>query len=334
MQKLAQLWAVVLLLLSALPVQGAELKTHVVFSASSPLASGREFLRRVYAPVTVEGYTEVRGLPLDQSKERFAVYVPAKKPADGYALLVFVPPSDQAKIPEGWQSVLDQNGVIFVSADDSGNETQVRTRRMPLALIAAQNIMQEYPVNAAHVFVAGFSGGSRVALRLALAYPDLFTGAILNAGSDPIGTAEIPLPPSDLFKRFQQSTRVVYVTGNLDQVPYARDNASMTSLQDLCVANVSKVIMWNKAHQTADEAAFSRALGILLAPAPRSDSMDDCRTKLETEVKAQLAQVEALVASGNKAGARQALSDLDAKFGGLAAPQSLVLDARLKALGN
>ena len=54
----------------------------------------------------------------------------------------------------------------------------------PLALLAAHNIMQPYSVNREHVFIGGVSGGSRIALRVALSYRDLFRGALLNAGSD------------------------------------------------------------------------------------------------------------------------------------------------------
>src|SRR5437879_3459051 len=91
----------------------------------------------------------------------------------------------------------------------SGNDASVLARREPLALLAAHNLMQRYPVDPERVYVGGFSGGARVAMRLALGYPDLFRGAILNAGSDPIGGAEIPLPPRDMFMRFQSSKRIV-----------------------------------------------------------------------------------------------------------------------------
>lgn len=51
----------------------------------------------------------------------------------------------------------------------------------------------------------GFSGGSRVAEIAALAYPDVFRGAILNAGADPIdGQDGIDKPPADLLRAFQR----------------------------------------------------------------------------------------------------------------------------------
>lgn len=130
--------------------------------------------------------------PVNLADEKFAVYVPAQKPTGGYALLVFVPPWNDARLPDGWGPVLDQYGVIFVTAARSGNDANVFGRREPLALLAEQNVARRYAVNQARVLIAGFSGGSRVAMRLALAYPDLFHGAILNAGSDPVGSRTIP----------------------------------------------------------------------------------------------------------------------------------------------
>ena len=68
-------------------------------------------------------------------------------------------------------------------------------------LLAAYNLMERFHADPDRVFVGGFSGGSRIAMRLALGYPDLFHGVLLNAGGDPLGNAEAgapPLPPRDL----------------------------------------------------------------------------------------------------------------------------------------
>ncbi len=86
-------------------------------------------------------------------------------------------------MPPSWKTVLDDKGVIFVSAAKSGNAENAIGRRMPLALLATHNIVQKFTVDTERVYVSGFSGGSRIALRLALGYPDLFKGAFLNAGS-------------------------------------------------------------------------------------------------------------------------------------------------------
>ena len=150
-------------------------------------------VRRLLSPATVarlerqlaDSGKTLTGQPIDLAAERFTVYVPSTAPAHGYALVVFVPPWQQAGLPQGLGRGTGPTTVtIFVTAARSGNTENTMARREPLALLAAQNIMADYPVDPERVYIAGFSGGSRIALRLAIGYPDLFRGAILNAGSD------------------------------------------------------------------------------------------------------------------------------------------------------
>src|SRR6202008_275793 len=106
------------------------------------------------------------------------------------------------------------------------NEANIIDRREPLALLAAHNIMQRFRVDPERIYIGGVSGGSRVALRIALGFPDVFRGAFLNAGSDPIGDAQVPLPPREVFSRFQEMTRIVYISGQDDAVNADKDAAS------------------------------------------------------------------------------------------------------------
>src|ERR1700761_1591029 len=183
---------------------------NVVFSQYSSASSSTELVRRLVTPLKgwrLQQHAASTGVaivdqPIDLSHERFALYVPAKEPPDGYALLVFVPPWDDAQVPAAWTSILERHGMIFVSAANIGNDTNLLDRRDPVSLLAATNVMARYRVNPRRVYISGFSGGSRVALRLALGYPDLFHGALLEAGSDPIGSA-VPLPPRALLEQFQ-----------------------------------------------------------------------------------------------------------------------------------
>jgi hypothetical protein len=323
----------VLLLMT--PAQAAEgsLKT-VTFEQPSLLSSAAEIARRALSPLharRLAATNDLNGQPVDITKEQFAVYVPAQKPPSGYALLVFVPPWNDARLPDGWAAALDEHGVIFVSAAHSGNDTSVHFRRIPLALIAAQNLAVQYGVDPRRVFVSGFSGGSRVALRLALAYPDLFHGAILNAGSDPIGTADVALPPDDLLRRFQETTRLIYLTGSEDTPRLSMLNASTQSMRTWCVPDIHVLTMQNAGHDPASGSTLSEALGLLLDPAsPNLDGVAACRAGRENEMNGALQQTEAAIQRGDKAGARQMLDDLDARFGGLAAPRSLALDDALR----
>jgi len=184
-------------------------------------------------------------------------------------------------VPRQWIPVLDRNNTIFVTAANSGNEAHPVRRREPLALLAAYNVMRQYNVDPQQVYIGGFSGGARVALRLALGYPDLFHGALLNAGSDPIGTADVPLPPADLFKRFQESTRIVYLTGERDEENLAIDMGSRRSLEKWCVLDVVTRTEPRTGHQLADGFSLGRALEALLGDRQvPSEKLDACRDRL------------------------------------------------------
>src|SRR5579883_2009362 len=200
---------------------------QVVFTQYTPLFKNAEIMRRLLSPIARQEVLDslARSLealapyPIDLAKEKFLVYVPPGAPHSphGFALLVWVSPWDRATLPFGWASQLDRYGVIFVAAEGAGNPTNVLSRRVPLALSAEENIVRQYPIDRERIYVGGFSGGSRVALRIALGYPDVFHGALLHAGSNALGG--YPIPPRDLFLRFQSSSHIVYVTGALDPNP-------------------------------------------------------------------------------------------------------------------
>jgi hypothetical protein len=314
------------------------LQPSVVFSEYTPLSASSEFVRRLLSPL---GAAQVAGTlahssehllaqSIDLSQEHFLLYVPPQAPPDGYALLAFVPPWDEGYMPDGWQPVLEHYGMIFVSAVRSGNDENVMGRREPLALLGAYNVMQRYKVNPQHVYVGGFSGGSRIAMRLALAYPDVFRGALLNAGGDPVGKPPgPPVPPAELMQRFQESSRLVYLTGDRDSV-LPMDTDSRKSMHDWCVFNInSQITPWVE-HHAASGRALESALHALLQP-PDSDprKLAACRAGLQKDLTGQLDRVQALITAGKTAEAQKLLSATDERFGGLAAPRSLELQAAL-----
>jgi hypothetical protein len=322
------------------PGAAAGLQSGVVFTETSPLSGNTEILRRMISPLAaaaahrelVRSGKALSEQSIDPSKETFTVYAPAIKPPQGYGLLVFVPPWRDARLPPELAPVLDQYGVIFVSAALSGNDANVLGRRDPLALIAYQNIVDRYKIDPAHVYIGGFSGGSRVAMRLALGYPDIFRGALLNAGSDPIGDAKAPLPPRELFLQFQTLSRLVYVTGDDDDVNVRTDKASMRSMHDWCVTDFDGETAPHAGHDAADGAALSRAFAALFAAVtPHQAELASCRAGIEAELSARLRQVDALIAGGKRGDARKQLLEIDARFGGLAAPKSVELDAALNS---
>jgi pimeloyl-ACP methyl ester carboxylesterase len=316
------------------PTASPGLQRDVVFTETSPLSANLELLRRFASPIAARAAlralersgNRIAEQPVSLADERFTLYIPAWMPPDGYGLLVFVPPWDLAILPQGWRVALDRAGVIFVSAAHSGNRENTRSRREPLALLAADNVRRRYRLDPRHIFVGGFSGGSQVAMRLALGYPDLFHGALLDAGSDEIGSAEVPLPPKELFLQFQESTRLVYVTGDNDGINLALDRSSQRSMREWCVFAVEKETPPWKGHEVIGAAVLSQALDLLLAPIlPDLDRLQSCRSAIDAEMSAAFDQVEALLARHQNDAAMEALIRIDRRWGGLAAPHSLDL---------
>jgi pimeloyl-ACP methyl ester carboxylesterase len=221
--------------------------------------------------------------------------------------------------------VLDRYGVIFVSAARSGNDASVFDRREPLALLAAHNAARRYPVDPERIYIGGFSGGARVALRLALGFPDVFRGAFLNAGSDPIGDSQIPIPPKDIFLQFQ-NTHLVYVTGEGDLSLLNGDLASMHSMTKWCVLDVQGHAVRSGGHEVADSTALAWALSALMHDEPPDPKkLLACRRAIDEELNVKMQELDSLVAAGRDDDAQRLLVKIDARFGGLAAPRSIEL---------
>ena len=326
---------------SGLPASG--LQRDVVFTEYSPLTRSDELRRRLLSPLNAlrvsrklaQSGQVLRGQSIDLAQERFTVYVPdAPAPARGYALLVFVSPWAEAVVPQRSIPALNRRHMIFVSASHSGNDADVMDRRIPLALLAERNITQRYRVDPSRVYIGGFSGGSRVALRIALGFPDVFHGALLDAGSDPIGNAQIPLPAPELFYRFQNSTRLVYLTGKLDNANLSQDVRSRQSMRDWCVFNLADEgpSMLRTGHQLAGPAALERALTALEKPVPPFPAAHvGCHREIDRSLATKEQQIGDLVAKGRFDDAQTLLNKVDVRFGGLAAPPSVSWQKTLEA---
>lgn len=303
----------------------------VVFSQYGSISSSPELVRRLVTPLNgwslqqraASTGTAIIDQPIDLARERFALYVPAQVPPDGYALLVFVPPWNEARVPTEWTSILDRHGMIFVTAANVGNDTNLLDRRDPVSLLAAVNVMSRYRVNPQRVYVGGFSGGSRVALRLALGYPDLFHGALLEAGSDPVGRG-VPLPPRSLLEQVQTGTRIVYFTGQQDSARMEVDRQSRQSLHDWCIDDADVRTIPSTGHELAGAVALDRALTSLETHRPPDAlRLEACRARVAGELEKALTKVDTALAHNDIAAAKSYLDEADNRFGGLAAPRSV-----------
>ncbi len=311
----------------------------IVFTAYTPLTRSVELARRMLTPLSYRALVRaaaapghrLREQPVDLTNERFTMYVPSgPPPAAGYGLLVFVPPWPRPELPAGWSAPLDHHHVIFVSAANSGNDASVYDRRVPLAVLAYENVRRRYPIDPQRVFVGGMSGGSRAALIGALAYPDVFHGALLNAGSDVIGEHGIRLPPAELLHRFQESTRLAYVTGERDEFNVHADLLSEESMRSWCVFNIWAEVVPGLKHEVIGAQVLDRALAALeRAPASNPGRLQRCRAKTGKKLASDLSAARRAIARGDPKTARTLIDAIDQHYGGLAGPAIVEVDAAL-----
>jgi predicted esterase len=165
--------------------------------------------------------------PYEVKEQTFEVFVPGTKPETGYTLLVWVSASEDGSPPDGWLPVLERRGIIWVGANQSGNDHPA-AYRFGLAIDAAQNMATRHGVDASRVFISGISGGGRVSSMLAPAYPDLFRGAIYIVGCNYWKDLDVPgdpesfwrklfnEPPEDMLKLAKERSRFVFLAGETD----------------------------------------------------------------------------------------------------------------------
>ncbi len=120
---------------------------------------------------------------IDFKKEKFYIHIPKNySESEQFGILVFMNPSNSIRsLPRGWNKVLREKKLIFISPLYAGN-SQKTSRRVSLALASAYKLKEVTSIDTARIFISGFSGGGRIAANTSFAYPDLFSGVISICG--------------------------------------------------------------------------------------------------------------------------------------------------------
>lgn len=137
------------------------------------------------------------------------VYLPDNDSGEIPGVLVYVSPRRTGEIDPRWRAVLDEQNLIYISADKSDNRVP-SARRMVMALMGLRILEKHYVFSADRIFVSGFSGGGKVASILASQYPEVFSGALYICGVDFWKTEE-----QHKIDRLVQN-RFVFLTGTRD----------------------------------------------------------------------------------------------------------------------
>ena len=138
---------------------------------------------------------------------RWTLHVPTKPGPLG--VIIFVSPSASARPPRGWIEILDERKLIWVAAHNFGNPVPVR-QRILAAVMGLTYAQQHYPIDASRIYIAGMSGGGRVASVAITEFPQLFTGALYIVGVNFWDEQASPRLPQIQRKRY------VFLTGDHD----------------------------------------------------------------------------------------------------------------------
>ncbi len=119
----------------------------------------------------------------DLGSETFYVLIPSSYTGSRpFGLVVFMSPSDECDIPDGWKSTLKKRNLIYIAPQKAGNK-QPTSRRCGLAVVAAAKITELLNIDKDRVFISGFSGGGRIACMTAFYHPSLFAGCFPICGA-------------------------------------------------------------------------------------------------------------------------------------------------------
>lgn len=226
----------VLFVMLTFSIASAEVKSQpnkkgsftATFELYSPLSDTVSISSRMQ--VYVEQISPYKKHQYDIEHESFEVYVPDCYDSNTpFGLLVWIPagPSGTIETYKGSKELLTKHKLIWVGANNSGNKTGPYHRRIPLALDAAYNMQKLYNIDPNRVYVAGISGGGRVASITAFHHSDVYSGGIFVIGADywedmfvpgqnTIWRAACMKPLPVYLKRARKFGRYVLLTGDTD----------------------------------------------------------------------------------------------------------------------
>lgn len=226
-------------------------------------------LARAGESPTVERTVTIAELfPADEAKafaptmrtDRRVTFRERVPPGDGpHGVLVFVHPGRDAEPMPGWAEVLDRRNLVYIAAENFGND-QPGNQRALAALLALTHLSRTQKIDEARRYIGGMSGGGKMASQVLARFPDMFDGALCIVGAEFVATK------TQLAAELA-GKRMVFMTGSQDfnhydvLVAYRRFLAAG-------VAHSNLVDIRGFGHQYPDAAQLDAALALLDPVAP------------------------------------------------------------------
>lgn len=220
-----------LLLLIAAPfaARGADAPAtgefRLTFTQRSDLSTNVEICHRMGWELMAEAAAKVDyNLP----DESFEVYIPSdytgEKP---FGLFVFVSPSPSGRLMGMYRKSMDERHLIWIGPNKCGND-RINRPRMGLPIDAAISMKARYNIDPDRVYIAGVSGGGRIASMLGVGFPDIFKGGFYMIGCNfyrrELSTEQkgryfersYSVPPAKIFAMARKQSKHVFLTGDDD----------------------------------------------------------------------------------------------------------------------
>lgn len=122
----------------------------------------------------------------DSTRQRYESFLPDKPaaPKEGRAAVIFISAGNEPAGFKNFEAVCRKQGIAFASPYGAGNNTPM-PQRVRIILDVLDDLRRRERIDADRTYIAGFSGGGRVACSIAFALPELFGGVIpVCAGGD------------------------------------------------------------------------------------------------------------------------------------------------------
>lgn len=161
----------------------------------------------------------------DSTKQHYELYVPRREGKKLFPVLLYISPSGEHQGWKRFETLCKQQGILFAGPFGAGNDCPTK-KRARIVLDVLDDLRRHYPLDADRTYVAGFSGGGRVACALAFALPECFGGVL------PICAGHDLREESWLRRRVVDRLRVASLTGEKDfnraeverlRVPYLKE---------------------------------------------------------------------------------------------------------------
>ncbi|MDG1997161.1 MAG: hypothetical protein P8J14_11740 [Emcibacteraceae bacterium] len=112
-------------------------------------------------------------------KIKWTYYIPkGYDPAIPPGIMVHVTQNNLAKIPFGWQSVMDEKNLIWISLNKAGR--LVRSKEVLLTVLTTPFLQDKYSVNVDRIYTVSQTDSCYSASAAMQVYPDIFKGAIYS----------------------------------------------------------------------------------------------------------------------------------------------------------